>query len=73
MRMTTADAFASLENRLLQDAGRTDNCAASLLLLLTPWAYKFRAHDESISVPFCKTMNCLVQAICRTKDDWWKG
>ena len=53
-------------------ADRTDDCAASLLLLLTPWTYQFRAHDESISVPFCKTMNCLVQAICRTRDDWWK-
>lgn len=34
--------------------------------------YQFRVHDESISVPFCKTMNCLVQAICRTKDERWK-
>lgn len=49
-----------------------DDCAASLLLLLTPWDYQFRAHDEHVSVPFCKTMNCVVQAICRMKDDWWK-
>ena len=49
-----------------------DDCAASLLLLLTPWDYQFRTHDESVSVPFCKTMNCLVQAICRMKDDWWR-
>ena len=49
-----------------------DDCAASLLLLLTPWDYQFRAHDENVSVPFCKTMNCVVQAICRMKDDWWK-
>ena len=48
-----------------------DDCAAGLLLLLTPWNYRFRAHDENVSVPFCKTMNCLVQAICRMKDDWW--
>lgn len=53
-------------------ANRTDDCAANLLLLLTPWSYQFRPHDESISVPFCKTMNCLVQAICRKKDDWWE-
>jgi len=53
-------------------ADRTNACAASLLLLLTPWNYQFRAHDESISVPFFKAMNCLVQAICRMKDDWWK-
>ena len=49
-----------------------DDCAASLLLLLTPWNYQFRAHDENVSVPFCKTMNCVVQAICRMKDDWWR-
>lgn len=53
-------------------ADRIDACAAGLLLLLTPWNYQFRAHDESLNVPFCKTMNCVVQAICRTKDDWWK-
>ena len=49
-----------------------DDCAASLLLLLTPWDYQFRTHDENVSLPFCKTMNCVVQAICRMKDDWWK-
>lgn len=49
-----------------------DDCATSQLLLLTPWDYRFRAHDESVSVPFCKTMNCVVQAICRMKDDWWR-
>lgn len=49
-----------------------DDCAASLLLLLTPWDYQFRAHDDHVSVPFCKTMNCVVQAVCRMKDDWWK-
>ena len=49
-----------------------DDCATSRLLQLTPWNYQFRAHDENVSVPFCKTMNCLVQAICRMKDDWWR-
>lgn len=24
----------------------------------------------AVTVPFCKTMNCIAQAICRTKDDW---
>ena len=38
-----------------------------------PWSYKFRTHDEGIKVPFCKTMNCVVQALCRTKDNWWKN
>ena len=53
-------------------AERLDDCAAGLLLLLTPWTYHFRCHEETISVPFCKTMNCVAQAICRTRDDWWK-
>jgi hypothetical protein len=54
-------------------ADRMDDCASGLLLLLTPWSYKFRTHDEGIKVPFCKTMNCVVQALCRTKDNWWKN
>ena len=52
---------------------RMDDCAGGLLLLVTPWEYQFRGHQETISVPFCKTMNCLAQAICKTKDDWWKS
>ena len=54
-------------------ADRTDDCAAGHLLLLTPWCYEYVAKDEGVSVPFCKTMNCVAQAICRTKDDWWKS
>ena len=53
-------------------ADRMDDCAAGQLLLLTPWRYQFRPHDDSVTVPFCKTMNCIAQALCRTKDDWWK-
>ena len=53
-------------------ADRMDNCAAGLLLLITPWNFQYRTHAESISVPFCKTMNCIAQAVCRMKDDWWK-
>ena len=53
-------------------ANRMDDCAAGLLLLITPWKYQYRSHEESISVPFCKTMNCIAQAICRKKDCWWK-
>ena len=53
-------------------ADRLDDCAASLLLLVTPWQYRFRGADEGVSVPFCKTMNCVAQALCRTRDDWWK-
>ena len=46
----------------------TDNC----LLLLTPWTYQYRPANEEITVAQCKAMNCIAQAICRTKDDWWK-
>jgi len=53
-------------------ADRMDNCAAGLLLLITPWNYQYRTHEEVISVPFCKTMNCIAQAVCKLKDDWWK-
>lgn len=53
-------------------ADRMDNCAAGLLLLITPWNYQYRMHEDNISVPFCKTMNCIAQAVCKLKDDWWK-
>ena len=48
-----------------------DACANSHLLM-SPWRYQFRRKDEAIHVPFCKAMNCVAQALCRTKDDWWK-
>ena len=53
-------------------ADRMDSCATGQLLLITPWNYQYRTHEESISVSFCKTMNCVAQAVCKTKDDWWK-
>ena len=54
-------------------ADRTDDCAAGLVLLLTPWKYQFKPHDEGVTETFCKTMNCIAQALCRTRDDWWKS
>lgn len=51
---------------------RLNLCANNKLLLLTPWQYHYRSINENISVSECKTMNCITQAICRTKDDWWK-
>ena len=51
----------------------TDACAAGHLLLLSPWRYQFRRKDDAIHVPFCKAMNCIAQAVCRTADDWWKA
>ena len=53
-------------------ADRMDDCAAGHLLLLTPWSYQFRGHDDGVTTAFCKTMNCVAQAICRKKDCWWR-
>ena len=54
-------------------AERIAYCSMSKMLLVSPWQFQYRKKDESISVPFCKTMNCVAQALCRTKDNWWKG
>ena len=51
---------------------RIDLCATNKLLIVTPWRYIYRHTHEPISVVECKTMNCIVQALCRTKDSWWK-
>jgi hypothetical protein len=51
---------------------RFTHCAESRMLLVTPWQYQYRGKDDSISVAFCKTMNCVAQALCRLRDDWWK-
>jgi len=53
-------------------AERLDDCAADRLLLLTPWTYQPRSHSDAITVAWCKTMNCIAQAVCRLKDDWWR-
>ena len=59
-------------NRYHPSTERIDLCAAGRLLLVTPWQYQYRLKDDPITVPFCRTMNCVVQALCRKKDDWWK-
>ena len=51
---------------------RMDLCFDKKLLIVSPWQYAYRRVDDTISVADCKTMNCVVQAICRTKDSWWK-
>ena len=51
---------------------RFTHCAEGRMLLVTPWQYQYRGKDDSISVTFCKTMNCVAQALCRLRDDWWK-
>lgn len=51
---------------------RIGRCAEGRLLIVTPWRYHYRRKDEGITVMECKTMNCLAQALCRRRDDWWK-
>ena len=51
---------------------RIERCSEGRLLIVTPWKYHYRHNDQSISVLECKTMNCVAQAICRKRDDWWK-
>ena len=53
-------------------ADRIDRCSTGQLLLITPWQYHYRPADEDITRAECKAMNCLAQALCRIRDDWWK-
>ena len=53
-------------------ADRIDRCSAGQLLLVTPWTYEYRGKNETINVTCCKTMNCVAQALCRLKDNWWQ-
>ena len=52
---------------------RIDRCAQGKLLIVTPWQYQYRGKNEQLTIPFCKAMNCVAQALCRQKDDWWKS
>lgn len=47
-------------------------CSQGSVLLVSPWHYAYRRADDAISVVMCKTMNCVVQSLCRQKDSWWK-
>ncbi|MCR5158968.1 MAG: hypothetical protein K6D37_07575 [Prevotella sp.] len=51
---------------------RMELCLEDRLLIVTPWQHHYRRTEEGISVVECKTMNCMAQALCRTRDDWWK-
>lgn len=51
---------------------RIEQCATGQLLIVSPWQYQYRRKEDAVSVPFCKTMNCVAQALCRTKDTWWQ-
>ena len=59
-------------DRYHPSAERIDLCAEGRLLLITPWQYQYRGKDEQVTVPLCKAMNCIAQALCRTKDSWWQ-
>lgn len=59
-------------DRYHPSAAQLDLCAAGRLLLVTPWSYRYRGRQEAITVPECKTMNCIAQSLCHKKDSWWK-
>ena len=59
-------------DRYHPSASRMNLCAEGRLLMVTPWHYHYRHANTSIHVPRCKTINCLVQALCRKKDSWWQ-
>ena len=59
-------------DRYHPSAAQLDLCAAGRLLLVTPWRYRYRGRQEAITVPECKTMNCIAQSLCHKKDSWWK-
>lgn len=61
-----------LTDRYHPSAGRLAPCAADRLLIVTPWQYRYRPKGDAIHVQRCKAMNCLAQALCRTRDTWWK-
>ena len=33
---------------------------------------RYRRVNDAITVAECKTLNCLAQALCRTKNAWWQ-
>lgn len=51
---------------------QTERCTKGRLLIISPWQNQYRGKEDAVSVPFCKTMNCVAQALCRQKDDWWR-
>ena len=61
-----------IPDRYHPSAEQQGRCAAGRLLLVSPWHYQYRGKNGQVNVPFCKTMNCVAQALCRCKDSWWK-
>jgi hypothetical protein len=60
-------------DRYHPSADRLDLCAEDRLLIVSPWKYQYRGKNEQVTVLFCKAMNCVAQALCRTRDNWWKS
>ena len=58
-------------DRYHPSADRLTLCAAGRLLLVSPWSYEYHGNNHSVSVPTCKTMNCVAQSLCQMKDTWW--
>ena len=61
-----------LPDRYHPSAGHLAHCAADRQLIITPWRYQYRPKGDIIHVQRCKAMNCLAQALCRTRDTWWQ-
>lgn len=53
-------------------ATQIERCGDGRLLIVSPWQYQYRGKEDAVSVPFCKTMNSVAQALCRQKDEWWR-
>jgi hypothetical protein len=51
---------------------RVQLCADNRLLLVSPWRYRYWPVGASIGAVECKTMNGVVQSLCRMKDSWWE-
>ena len=60
-------------DRYHPSADRLDLCAEDRLLIVSPWKYQYRGKNEQVTVLFCKAMNCVALALCRTRDNWWKS
>jgi hypothetical protein len=60
-----------MPDRYHPSAERMEQCLAGRLLIVTPWQYHYVEADEGISEPWCKAMNAVAQALCRTADNWW--
>ena len=68
------ETWMMVSRRLLMNGTHVecDSYGDRQLLIVTPWVYKYRPAEEDITVIECKTMNCVAQALCRQRDDWWK-